>query len=155
MRENVYPEQIDRFLESWVALAQQSSSTGNYRVEREGSNRRFVPGDKKTSSRKTERSFSMTSNSSEDPWKAFVIEIAVAFLASTPLLLSLSLSFTTYVFLWKFMSRPKGIIDVTCVTVIINQSREFVMKNVKRSFITELEERESDEIGLARTPVPL
>lgn len=53
------------------------------------------------------------------------------------------------------MSRPKGIIDVTCVTVIINQSREFVMKNVKRSFITELEERESDEIGLARTPVPL
>lgn len=47
MRENVYPEQIDRFLESWVALAQQSSSTGNYRVEREGSNRRFVPGDKK------------------------------------------------------------------------------------------------------------
>lgn len=155
MRENVYPEQIDRFLESWVALAQQSSSTGNYRVEREGSNRRFVPGDKKTSSRKTERSFSMTSNSSEDPWKAFVIEIAVAFLASTPLLLSLSLSFATYVFLWKFMSRPKGIIDVTCVTVIINQSREFVMKNVKRSFITELEERESDEIGLARTPVPL
>lgn len=155
MRENVYPEQIDRFLESWVALAQQSSSTGNYRVEREGSNRRFVPGDKKTSSRKTERSFSMTSNSSEDPWKAFVIEIAVAFLASTSLLLSLSLSFATYVFLWKFMSRPKGIIDVTCVTVIINQSREFVMKNVKRSFITELEERESDEIGLARTPVPL
>lgn len=154
MRENVYPEQIDRFLESWVALAQQSSSTGNYRVEREGSNRRFVPGDKKTSSRKTERSFSMTSNSSEDPWKAFVIEIAVAFLASAPLL-SLSLSFATYVFLWKFMSRPKGIIDVTCVTVIINQSREFVMKNVKRSFITELEERESDEIGLARTPVPL
>lgn len=156
MRENVYPEQIDRFLESWVALAQQSSSTGNYRgMEREGSNRRFVPGDKKTSSRKTERSFSMTSNSSEDPWKAFVIEIAVAFLASTSLLLSLSLSFATYVFLWKFMSRPKGIIDVTCVTVIINQSREFVMKNVKRSFITELEERESDEIGLARTPVPL
>lgn len=155
MRENVYPEQIDRFLESWVALAQQSSSTGNYRVEREGSNRRFVPGDKKTSSRKTERSFSMTNNSSKDPWKAFVIEIAVAFLASTPLLLSLSLSFATYVFLWKFMSRPKGIIDVTCVTVIINQSREFVMKNVKRSFITELEERESDEIGLARTPVPL
>lgn len=155
MRENVYPEQIDRFLESWVASAQQSSSTGNYRVEREGSNRRFVPGDKKTSSRKTERSFSMTSNSSEDPWKAFVIEIAVAFLASAPLLLSLSLSFATYVFLWKFMSRPKGIIDVTCVTVIINQSREFVMKNVERSFITELEERESDEIGLARTPVPL
>lgn len=29
------------------------------------------------------------------------------------------------------------------------------MKNVERSFITELEERESDEIGLARTPVPL
>lgn len=155
MRENVYPEQIDRFLESWVASAQQSSSTGNYRVEREGSNRRFVLGDKKTSSRKTERSFSMTSNSSEDPWKAFVIEIAVAFLASAPFLLSLSLSFATYVFLWKFMSRPKGIIDVTCVTVIINQSCEFVMKNVERSFITELEERESDEIGLARTPVPL
>lgn len=98
MRENVYPEQIDRFLESWVALAQQSSSTGNYRVEREGSNRRFVPGDKKTSSRKTERSFSMTSNSSEDPWKAFVIEIAVAFLASAPLLLSLSLSLSRLTF---------------------------------------------------------
>ena len=88
-----------------------------------------------------ERSFSTTSNSSEED-----VEIAVAF--STPLLLSLSLSLSTYVFLRKFTSR-RGL-STYVRNGIINQSREFVMKNVKRSFITKLsiEERESDEIGL-------
>ena len=151
MRENVHPGQIDRpIIRSLRGLLRRN----NHRlpviitVERvEGWKGRidvsFRLEIKKKHGRgwRMERSFSTTSNSSEED-----VEIAVAF--STPLLLSLSLSLSTYVFLRKFTSR-RGL-STYVRNGIINQSREFVMKNVKRSFITKLsiEERESDEIGL-------
>lgn len=86
-----------------------------------------------------ERSFSMTSNSSEDSWKVFDIEIAVAFFS---LFLSRDLRFPV-----KIYESDEG--DYRRNGVI----NQFVMKNVKRSFITKLstEERESDEIGLPRS----
>ena len=148
MRENVHPGQIDRPLRdnsiaSWIASAQQSPPTGNYHGGKGRIDVSFRLEIKKKHGRgwRMERSFSSTSNSSEED-----VEIAVAF--STPLLLSLSLSLSTYVFLRKFTSR-RGL-STYVRNGIINQSREFVMKNVKRSFITKLsiEERESDEIGL-------